>query len=217
MRIVFPWAMRCPVCILGLVLGWPCCRRKTKHGEWLVYFKSRENRSKLVGCLHTPLAMPAMFQSKRKPSEEMLSKAAHLYCHAIRVPLLSRVLNLSHLSSPASLSLLLHPRILTFSYLLARSMALSPQCNSSIKWPVQILADKQVNRSCGEVGVRCVFLVSVWLAAWRWACLGTCVQRRNLRTKGGRCRLSPASLLSFYLSNLLGSPTEQIKIMSRCF
>lgn len=90
MRIGFPSATRCPVCIFGLVLDQPCCKGRPKHRGRLFYFKSQRNRSKLVDCLHIPLAMPAMFQSKRKPAEEMLSQGALSCFHAIRVPLLSQ-------------------------------------------------------------------------------------------------------------------------------
>lgn len=125
--------------------AWP--RQRIKHRDWLLYFKSQRNRSKLVDCLHIPLAMPAMFQSKRKPAEEMLSQGSLSCFHAIRVPLLSQTQaqSLSYLSSPSSLSLL-RPHILTFTSILL--LALSPQCSSSMNWPVKILANIEANRSC---------------------------------------------------------------------
>lgn len=49
--------------------------KNNQTGPGCFYFKSRRNRSKPVLSLHTPLAMRTMFQSKRKPAEEMLSRA----------------------------------------------------------------------------------------------------------------------------------------------
>lgn len=82
--------------VLFAFLGWYLAGR-----AWLFYFKSQRNRSKLVDCLHIPLAMRAMFQSKRKSSEEMLSQAALSCFHTIRVPLLSQseAWNLLHIFS----------------------------------------------------------------------------------------------------------------------
>lgn len=142
MRICFPWATRCPVCIFGLVLDWPRCKGGTKHRGRLFYFKSRGNRSKLVHCLHIPLAMPAMFQSKRKPAEEMLSQGLLSCFHAIRVPLPS--------GSPVPESLLpifsfkLDPPPPTRAHIhidsFARPVAMSPRRNSCMNWTVEILA-----------------------------------------------------------------------------
>lgn len=161
-----------------------------KHRDRLFYFKSQRNRSKLVDCLHIPLAMRAMFQSKRKPAEEMLSQGTLLCFHAIRAPLLSSSLSQDYLS------LLLHLRILTFTSILV--LALSAQCNSSINWPLKILANIQA-RLHKKAALRCVLLILVRLALRRWACQGTCVQHRNLGTKEDWFRLSPTDLLSLYL------------------
>lgn len=48
----------------GTQLALPQRKNQTQSGTGLFYFKSQRNRSKLVDCLHIPLAMPAMFQSK---------------------------------------------------------------------------------------------------------------------------------------------------------
>lgn len=145
MRIGFPWAMRCPVCIFwaGTRLAVPQRRNQTQGPP--VLFKSQRNRFELVDCLHIPLAMWAMFQSKRKLTEEMLSEGALSCFHAIHVLQLSRSLNLSYLSSPSSLSLL-YRRILTFTSIIW--CVLSPRWKSSMNLPINILANIQVNRQC---------------------------------------------------------------------
>lgn len=76
---------------LGWYSGcWPHCEGRAKHRGWLFYFKSQRNRSKLVVGLHIPLAMWAMFHSKRKQAVEMLSQATLSCFHATSGPLLSQ-------------------------------------------------------------------------------------------------------------------------------
>lgn len=148
MKICFPSAMRCPVCIFGLVLDWPYRNGRAKHRGRLFYFKVK-NRFVLVDCLHIPLAMWAMFQSKRKPAEEMLSLGAHSCFHTIRVLPLSQSAgkNLSQLSSPSSLSLFSRMHSDFHIYHFTCLVTLSPQCKSSIKQPINILLSMQVIRS----------------------------------------------------------------------
>lgn len=89
MWIGFPWAMRCPVSIFGLVLCWWLYRRvTTKHRTDCSILKVR-GTGLSSSTAYISLAMPAMFQSKRKLAEEMLSRSALSCLHAICVPLLS--------------------------------------------------------------------------------------------------------------------------------
>lgn len=104
----------------------PLPQRKNQTQGLAVLFKSQRNRFKLVECLHIPLAIWVMFQSKRKLVEEMLSLGTQSCFHAIHVPQLSQseALNLSYLSSTSCLSLL-HPHILTFTSIIFLSLCRS--------------------------------------------------------------------------------------------
>lgn len=129
----------------------PLPQRKNQTQGLAVLFKSQRNRFKLVECLHIPLAIWVMFQSKRKLAEEMLSLGTQSCFHAIHVPQLSQseALNLSYLSSTSCLSLL-HPHTFWHSHLsfCSLSVALSPRYNSSVNWLVEILANVWVNWHC---------------------------------------------------------------------
>lgn len=124
MRIGFPWAIRCPVCIFGLVLDWPCL--KGRAWNWLPCFKSWRNRSKLVDCLHIPLAIQVMFQSQKAPTEEMLSRGTLSCYHAIHVPSAVPVCSLKPLLPIFSVKLIKPPPTHSHSDLCPLACCVSP-------------------------------------------------------------------------------------------
>lgn len=123
-----------------------------------------------ISCFLSPLPHPLLSQ----PTVGYKLGCLSLLCHACRLPT-PRQPNLTTPSSLLSVSILL---------------SLSPQINSSINWPGQILQCMQVkNNKLYHKGVlRYVFCsLAVWPMLRRWVCSGTCVQRKNSTTKEGRC------------------------------
>lgn len=78
MDIGFPWVTRrLHFLVVGSGLAFLQHKSQENTGGWLFYLKV-ENRFALVDYTHIPLAMWAMFQSKRKLAEKMVSQKCTL-------------------------------------------------------------------------------------------------------------------------------------------
>lgn len=105
-------------------------------------------------------------------------------------------LNLQTETSPVCLLLQACPSLSDLHLLFTCSVSLSPQCKSSMNWPVNILWGIQVIRPSHirKQGWDVSVLICVQSSLRSCACQGSCVQCRNFLTKESRCRLSPCWL-----------------------
>lgn len=141
MRIGFPWATRCPVCIFEPLLDWPRHGRAKHRGQLLFFFFFKVGGTGLSSSAHNISNASNVPKQKEVAWKDAIAGCALMFsCHSC-----SSLVSISSLKPSATYLLQLIPPPSMHSDIHGDPVALSPRPNSSINRPVKILAHRQVN------------------------------------------------------------------------